>query len=110
MKLTLTLTEAQGIIRKSLGLGLCVPVEITDIKTTLSDHARQVIADVESLINRGSKIEAIKAYRAGTGVGLWEAKTVIEGWDKDAKPLIEHTQQMVTVVRDSFSNIKFVTI
>lgn len=34
--------------------------------------------EIEQLLRQGSKIEAIKAYRARTGVGLKEAKDAVE--------------------------------
>jgi ribosomal protein L7/L12 len=35
--------------------------------------------EIVDLVHRGKKIEAIKAYRELTGVGLAEAKDVIDG-------------------------------
>jgi len=52
----------------------------------LSDQQRQ---QIETAIFAGNKIEAIKLYREGTGVGLAEAKQAVEKMESDlrkAKP------------------------
>jgi ribosomal protein L7/L12 len=43
-------------------------------------------ADLESLVRQGQKIEAIKRYRAQTGVGLAEAKAAVEAIERGEKP------------------------
>jgi ribosomal protein L7/L12 len=42
------------------------------------DPYKDLPAQVVDALNRGKKIEAIKFYRSATGVGLKEAKDVIE--------------------------------
>jgi ribosomal protein L7/L12 len=43
-------------------------------------------ADLVSLVRQGQKLEAIKRYRAQTGVGLAEAKAVVEAIERGEKP------------------------
>jgi ribosomal protein L7/L12 len=43
-------------------------------------------ADLASLVRQGQKIEAIKRYRAQTGVGLAEAKAAVEAIERGEKP------------------------
>ena len=42
-------------------------------------RVRGFLADVVALAQTGNKIEAIKRYRELTGVGLREAKDVVDG-------------------------------
>lgn len=49
----------------------------------LTDSQRNQIND---LIRRGSKIEAIKIYREATGVGLKEAKGAVEAIEAGLEP------------------------
>ncbi|MGE5195041.1 MAG: hypothetical protein ACM3U2_21315, partial [Deltaproteobacteria bacterium] len=42
--------------------------------------------DVGSLVRQGRKIEAIKVYRAQTGVGLAEAKAAVEAMERGDSP------------------------
>jgi ribosomal protein L7/L12 len=43
-------------------------------------------ADLASLVRQGQKIEAIKRFRAQTGVGLAEAKAAVEAIERGEKP------------------------
>jgi ribosomal protein L7/L12 len=43
-------------------------------------------ADLASLVRQGLKIEAIKRYRAQTGLGLAEAKAAVEAIERGEKP------------------------
>ena len=49
----------------------------------LTDSQRHQIND---LLQRGSKIEAIKIYRESTGVGLKEAKDAVEAIEAGLEP------------------------
>lgn len=80
MKLTLTLEEARDIIRKQLGLTSNVPIEITNIALVLTSEQYKKITEIGNLILNHNLIAAIKDYRVLSGVGLWEAKAVIENW------------------------------
>jgi len=42
--------------------------------------------DIVSLVRQGRKIEAIKLYRAQTGVGLAEAKAAVEAMERGESP------------------------
>jgi len=48
-----------------------------DYQTPNSDPA--LVPQIQDALRRGNKIEAIKIYRELTGVGLVEAKQVIDG-------------------------------
>ena len=43
------------------------------------------MAPIREALFRGQKIEAIKLYREGTGVGLAEAKTAVEKLEADLR-------------------------
>ncbi|MFC1514030.1 ribosomal protein L7/L12 [candidate division KSB1 bacterium] len=47
-----------------------------DIKDTVSDQVRLLLAE-------GKKIQAIKLYRETTGLGLKEAKDIVENMEKE---------------------------
>lgn len=50
----------------------------SSIVASLSDAASAVVFTVLAFLRQGEKIQAIKAYRSVTGVGLREAKDVID--------------------------------
>ena len=93
MKLTLSLVEAYEIIRKHTNAASDVVIEIllpngNILEKSLTDGQLRGINDVEDYLRKSNKIGAIKEYRAMSGVGLWEAKSVVENWDR-AKKIIE---------------------
>ena len=69
--------EALARIERKLDL-VMQHLEIRDYAPTGPDP----LAQVRDLARRGRKIEAIKAYRELTGVGLREAKDAVEGLDR----------------------------
>jgi large subunit ribosomal protein L7/L12 len=46
------------------------------------DIGPATMAEIQSLIRAGNKIEAIKGLREASGLGLAEAKTVVESLEK----------------------------
>lgn len=69
--------EALARIERKLDL-VMQHLEIRDYAPPAPDP----LAQVRDLARRGRKIEAIKAYRELTGVGLKEAKDAVEGLDR----------------------------
>ncbi|WP_298470491.1 ribosomal protein L7/L12 [uncultured Erythrobacter sp.] len=49
-------------------------------RSTISSSAAQ---QIEQALGRNAKIEAIKILRADTGLGLKDAKTVIDTWQSE---------------------------
>ncbi len=56
---------------------------------TLTDQQKE---EILSCLVQGRKIPAIKAYREATGMGLKEAKDVIDEWEKKLRA--EHPDKM----------------
>ncbi|QUL37411.1 ribosomal protein L7/L12 [Erythrobacter sp. JK5] len=50
-------------------------------RSTISSGARQ---QIEQALGRDAKIEAIKILRADTGLGLKDAKAVIDTWESSS--------------------------
>ncbi len=72
--------------------------------------AQSIIAQIEAWVQRGNKINAIKAYREYTGVGLKMAKDVIDaigrgdatGWQAQLAAFdLEHVRQLIREGRKS---------
>ncbi len=55
-----------------------VPAELAAKPAEAKQVSSDAMSQVEDFILRGKKIEAIKAYREATGVGLKEAKDAVE--------------------------------
>jgi ribosomal protein L7/L12 len=67
------------------------------------------ISEVDRLLGNGDKTAAIKAYRVESGIGLFEAKMVVESWQANRVKIID-SGKLVTTSRDSTSgDVKFVT-
>lgn len=73
-------------------------------------NAQSMIAQIEAWVQRGNKINAIKAYREYTGVGLKMAKDVIDaigrgdatGWQARLAAFdLEHVRQLIREGRKS---------
>lgn len=108
MKLTLSYSEAQNLIRKHLGLNEDVAVEISnDVVYPISPELTTLINAVDKELNGGNKIAAIREYRNYSGEGLWESKNIVERWDgytgarniiltKGRLPRVCHTNKVVS--------------
>ncbi|MGW8482939.1 hypothetical protein ACWGJP_07350 [Microbacterium sp. NPDC055903] len=64
-----------------------VPIAVSEFTGNTGQISEQVSAEIERLLASGNPIEAIKAYREETGVGLQEAKKRIDHWRSNAAEL-----------------------
>lgn len=102
MKFILTHTEVSAIVRKQFNLPENVTVVISrrdlDAAKAVAEVAKaeteRVIALVGGLIPH-NKIAAIKEYRTVAGVGLREAKDVVENWYDAVVAIRKHVHMVV---------------
>lgn len=82
--------EAIKLVREATGLGLKEAKDLVDAwaNGTFRERSAQPAvaadstweAEARALWQRGKKIEAIKRVREGTGLGLKEAKDIVDSW------------------------------
>ena len=81
MKLKLTLTEAQDVIRRFYSLPSDAVVTITHPRNGPFAPLRKLIEDIDAMAYLShQKIAAISRYRETVSCGLCEAKMTVENW------------------------------
>jgi ribosomal protein L7/L12 len=87
--------EAIKLYREVTGAGLAEAKEAVELieagepprpeaERSLSED--QALQDVADLVRQGRKIEAIKRYREGTGLGLKESKDAVDALERQINP------------------------
>lgn len=85
--------EAIKVFREATGVGLKEAKDAIESGSFASGGGRAAgpdadavdLDEVRQLVERGNKLEAIKAYREATGVGLAEAKHAVEQLERDGR-------------------------